>query len=102
MKKIALLICLFSLNACTYNITQQQNGTRAKNQAVSISGSNEHAVEAAQGDGNQTVLIGGGRNASNDPPPSTYPEYNGYPGSGSHRPVYFFHNGEYIPNYPAW
>ena len=82
MKNVTLLLFLFLTPACTYNIVQQQNGTRARTpQTVSLSGSNA-GVGVSQSDGGQAVLIGGG--ASNDPPPplSTYPEYNGYPGSG--------------------
>jgi len=100
VKKFTLLLFLFLSPGCTYNIVQQQHGTRAHGpQTVSISGSgNSAGVGVTQGNGGQAVLIGGG--ASNDPPPlSTYPEYNGYPGSG-----WRYDGGPIAPGYDprAW
>jgi len=80
---------------------QQQNGSRARGpQTVSISGGGHNAgVGVAANDGGQTVLIGGGEASADPPPVSTYPEYNGYPGSG-----WRYNGGPVAPGYDprAW
>jgi hypothetical protein len=78
-----IAIVVFFCNGCTYQIVQQQQGSRRGVQAVTV-GNEEHRVTAYQSSGYRqpavqaTVVV----QPQADPPPSFYPEYNGYPGSG--------------------
>jgi len=69
---VVIIVIAIVLSSCTYNISQQQIGTHrraaAATQAVGVSNDGVSAV--------QTL------GTPDPPPPSTYPEYNGYPGSG--------------------
>jgi hypothetical protein len=67
---LALLGALLGATGCTYNVTQQQNG-KAGSQLAIVGGSEGPGVTAIQSTGSIRPY-----------PLSTYPEYNGYPGSG--------------------
>jgi hypothetical protein len=68
--KYTLIVLAIALSSCTYNVTQQQIGTRPGQPATQGASITNDGVSAGQTLGNA------------DPPLSTYPEYNGYPGSG--------------------
>jgi hypothetical protein len=72
MKPLSFVLAgaLFWVTGCTYNVTQQQNG-KAGSQLAVVGGGEGHGVTAVQSTG--AIL---------PYPTSTYPEYNGYPGSG--------------------
>ena len=92
--RLVLLVLLWQ-TGCTYQIVQQQNGHRRGSQMAVVGGGNRPAITAYQSTGPIS------RPAYD--PPSTYPEYNGYPGSGS-RSGYSDYNGYYggatAPAYP--
>jgi hypothetical protein len=69
--KYAFILFAIVLSSCTYNVSQQQIGTDRRARAAQAVGITNDGVQAGQ-------TLGG-----TDPPPlSTYPQYNGYPGSG--------------------
>jgi hypothetical protein len=69
---LALLGTLFWQTGCTtYQVVQQQNGNLRGHQLAIVEGGDRPAVTAYQGTGSRPYY-----------PPSTYPNYNGYPGSG--------------------
>jgi hypothetical protein len=87
---LALLGGLLLATGCTYTTVQQQNGVRHGNQLAIVGGGGNHAVTAYQGTDDRPYY-----------PTSTYPEYNGYPGSGSRSGYPYDHSG-YAggPTYP--
>jgi hypothetical protein len=76
--KYAFILFSIVFSSCTYNVSQQQIGTNRRAPAVQSVSITNDGVSAGQ-------TLG-----ETDPPPlSTYPQYNGYPGSGGSNSGYY-------------